>query len=85
MIECPDMFRMGDKYILFYCPQYRDNEKDIPLKSFSVYKVIDLDETTGEIDDKNLDENYFMVLIFMLHRHLKMIKKGEFYGRGCLE
>lgn len=22
MIECPDMFRMGDKYILFYCPQY---------------------------------------------------------------
>ena len=61
MIECPDMFRMGDKYILFYCPQYRDNEKDIPLKSFSVYKVIDLDETTGEIDDKNLDENYFMM------------------------
>lgn len=61
MIECPDMFRMGDEYILFYCPQYRDNEKDIPLKSFSVYKLIDLDETTGEIDDKNLDENYFMM------------------------
>lgn len=36
MIECPDMFRMGDKYILFYCPQYRDNEKDIPLVSLCI-------------------------------------------------
>lgn len=61
MVECPDLFSIENKYILLYCLQHRDNEKDIPLKSFAVYKIVDLDEATGRLDDNNLDENYFMM------------------------
>ena len=60
MIECPDLVKLDKKYILFYCPQKRDNEKDENLLSFSAYKILDFDEQKAEIlteDMKNLDVN----------------------------
>ena len=58
MIECPDLFKLGEKYILLYNPQSRDNEKDIPLFSFSAAKIIDFNEENGTFSDNDLDQNF---------------------------
>ena len=58
MIECPDLFKLGENYILLYNPQSRDNAKDIPLDSFSAVKIIDFNEEKGTFSDDNLDQNF---------------------------
>lgn len=57
MIECPDLFRLGSKYILIYCLQHRDNEKDTPVSGYAAYKVVSFDEEKGVLEDTNLDQN----------------------------
>ncbi len=61
MIECPDLFKLNGKYVLLFCPQKRDNEKDTAGFSFSTYKIENFDPSTGKIDDKNLDCGYSVI------------------------
>lgn len=58
MIECPDLFNIKGHFVLAYCLQSRDNTKDIPLKSFSVYKFIDFVDSASAFENINLDEDF---------------------------
>ena len=64
MIECPDLFVLGEKKVLLYCPQHRDNATDSALNSFSAYKVLDdqpdamPQQTDLDIDWQRLDEGF---------------------------
>lgn len=58
MVECPDLFKINNQYIILYGLQSRNNEKDEVISSFSCYKMVDFDEINGEIDNMNLDECY---------------------------
>lgn len=58
MIECPDLFRLDDKYVLLYNPQKRNNEEDVPIFSFSAYKLVEFEEATGRLQNKDLDKDY---------------------------
>ena len=58
MIECPDLFSLNENDILLYNLQQRDNIKNEPLQSFSVYKIGKFNETTGNFNDIDLDNNY---------------------------
>lgn len=46
MIECTELVALGDQHVLLYCPQRRDNARDVCGESFSAYQVLDLDEAT---------------------------------------
>ncbi|MDO4173925.1 MAG: glycoside hydrolase family 32 protein [Eubacteriales bacterium] len=58
MIECPDLFELDGQYVLLYNPQSRDNMRDETTSSFSVYKLQDFDEETGNLADTDLDTGY---------------------------
>lgn len=61
MIECPDLFSLNENDILLYNLQQRDNIKNEPLQSFSVYKIGKFNETTGKFSDIDLDNNYTLM------------------------
>lgn len=61
MIECPDILRIGQKDILLYCPQRRDNRKDVPLSSYSVYQINSFDETNGFLSNYDLDKEQHLL------------------------
>jgi beta-fructofuranosidase len=61
MIECPDMFKLGNNQILLFNPQERDNNADKSKYSFSAYKFVDFDEKCGIITQKKLDEDFLML------------------------
>lgn len=61
MIECPDLFRLNKNDILLYNLQQRDNIKNEPLHSFSVYKIGKFNEVTGKFNDTDLDNNYTLM------------------------
>lgn len=61
MIECPDLFSLNENDILLYNLQQRDNIKNEPLQSFSVYKIGKFNETTGKFNDIDLDNNYTLI------------------------
>lgn len=69
MIECPDLFKLDNKYVLLFNPQKRNNLKDISLFSFSVYKLVEFDEDTGLFQDKDLD-----------HKCIKLDYGFDFYA-----
>ena len=46
MIECPDLIDFGDKKILLYGLQKRDNERDEVISAESFYKIF----TDGDLD-----------------------------------
>lgn len=61
MIECPELLDLGGRHVLLYCPQRRDNARDVCGESFSVYKPVRLDEATMTLpaaEDRNLDQGY---------------------------
>lgn len=58
MIECPDLFQLDGTYVLLYCPQKRDNEKDADISSFSAVKTVSFNEREGAFDDTDLDRNF---------------------------
>ena len=58
MIECPDLFQLDGTYVLLYCPQKRDNEKDADISSFSAVKTVTFNEQDGTLDDADLDQNF---------------------------
>lgn len=58
MIECPDLLRLDGSDVLIYCLQHRDNTKDLPLSSFSAYKMTLFDDEKGVLSDSNLDRNF---------------------------
>lgn len=55
MCECPDFVNVGDQQLLLYCPQYRDNDRDLSLASFSCYKPIALIEKRNAFESNSLD------------------------------
>lgn len=57
MIECPDLFLIDDTAVLLYCPQWRDNARDLALHSFAAYKLTHFDTAAGTLGDRNLDDN----------------------------
>lgn len=59
MVECPDLFKLNGKYVLFYNPQQRDNEKDTDIASFSAFKFVDFNECSGTFSETNLDCNFY--------------------------
>lgn len=61
MIECPDLFRIKDQYILLYNLQSRDNERDRDISSFSVGKFVDFNEEEGTFREQDLDHGYFLL------------------------
>lgn len=61
MVECPDLFELGGRSILLYNLQHRDNTKDIPLVSFSVYKTGHFDEKTASFSETDLDNDYILM------------------------
>lgn len=58
MVECPDLFPIDGTYVLLYCPQRRDNEKDTDISSFSAVKTVRFNEREGTFDDADLDQNF---------------------------
>ena len=58
MVECPDLFCLDGTYVLLYCPQRRDNEKDADISSFSAVKTVTFNEQDGTLDDADLDQNF---------------------------
>lgn len=58
MVECPDLFPIDGTYVLLYCPQMRDNEKDTDISSFSAVKTVRFNEREGTFDDADLDQNF---------------------------
>ena len=58
MVECPDLFCLDGTYVLLYCPQKRDNEKDADISSFSAVKTVTFNEQDGTLDDADLDQNF---------------------------
>lgn len=61
MIECPDLFSLNENDILLYNLQQRNNIKNEPLQSFSVYKIGKFNETTGKFNDIDLDNNHTLM------------------------
>ena len=58
MIECPDLFELDGRFVLLFNPQKRDNMADVPLYSFSAYKLGEFDEESGIFRDANLDDGF---------------------------
>lgn len=62
MIECPDLFSLDQQDVLLYCPQKRDNRKDICLSSFAGYQLGMFDELLGTFSCthmiRKLDEGF---------------------------
>lgn len=56
MVECPDLFRLNGQYILLYCPQRRDNDRDAALESWAAYQPVAFDEQTGTLETSSLDK-----------------------------
>ncbi len=61
MVECPDMAFFGDKVLLNYALQARDNEKDTALSAESFYKIEHFDFDDLEFNNSNLDENLGLI------------------------
>lgn len=61
MVECPDLFCIDDTAVLLYCPQWRDNAHDLALHSFAAYKLTHFDTATATLDDRNLDDNWYLL------------------------
>ena len=55
MIECPDLINFGEKNILLYGLQKRDNERDEVISAESFYKIF----TDGDLDKcKKIDAGF---------------------------
>ncbi len=61
MIECPDVFQLGNSHVLLYNPQKRDNILDSSLYSFSAYKIGIFDELNEKLDFNDLDSAFSLL------------------------
>lgn len=64
MIECPELVRLPAGDVLLFCPQERDNARDVCGDSFAAYKVVALDEGACALADeaeRDLDHGWSLV------------------------
>lgn len=64
MIECPELVRLPEGDVLLFCPQERDNARDVCGDSFAAYKVVALDEESCTLADagaRDLDHGWSLV------------------------
>ena len=64
MIECPELLRLPEGDVLLFCPQERDNERDVCGESFAAYKPVTLDEKNlclADASDRDLDRGWALV------------------------
>ncbi len=57
MVECPDIAFFGDKALINFGLQKRDNATDKSLSALSYYKVATYDFKTDQLSNGDLDEN----------------------------
>ena len=57
MVECPDLFELDGKHVLMFNPQERDNDNDVCGVCFSAYKIMEFDEKTETVGDRDLDKH----------------------------
>lgn len=61
MIECPDLFRLDESYVLIFSPQTRNNREDICESSLSAYKIAASGDPSSDGCPEDLDDGYSLL------------------------